>query len=354
MHERGVIHRDIAPDNIILLPDGQMKLIDFGAARSYVGDKSLTVVVKKGFAPVEQYLSKGSTAATDVYALAATIYYCITGRIPPDSAEREYDSAPLPSPTSFGVDITPQQDKALFHALQIQQKERTPSMQAFLDDLSHPKPVYPLPVTHDVKNTYIPDNRNTAGKKRIRIGVAAAVLLAVILIALLFLLRKDPGPEEIPTEPSTAAETEAAMETIAAPETETTSDPTTAAETDATTEPTAVPDTIESGIKDDSSEDNPDVESPSHSPAPSPPQPTDPPASSPPDHNPPAADPPETSPPAHNPTEPPETSPPAHNPPADPEPDIPIGEPEIPETPDPGHNPPVAPEPDPIPWDIME
>ena len=268
MHERGVIHRDIAPDNIILMPDGQMKLIDFGAARSYVGDKSMTVVVKKGFAPVEQYLSKGSTAASDVYALAATIYYCITGKVPPDSAERQYDSAPLPSPSSLGVDITPQQDKALFHALQIQQKERTQSMQAFLDDLSHPKPVYPLPVTHDVKNTYIPDNRNTAGKKRIRIGAAAAVLLAVILIALLFLLRKDPGPEEIPTEASTAAETEAATETTVADWTEDTLETTAETTAPAETEPVIGHQgpNIESGIhdavivspghEDDSSEDD--------------------------------------------------------------------------------------------------
>lgn len=102
MHERGVIQRDIAHDNIVLLPDGQMKLIDIGAARSYVGDKSMTVVVKKGFAPVEQYMSKGSSASTDVYALAATIYYCITGKVPPDFAERQYDDIPLITPSALG------------------------------------------------------------------------------------------------------------------------------------------------------------------------------------------------------------------------------------------------------------
>lgn len=92
MHQRGIIHRDIAPDNIILLPDGRLKLIDFGAARSFVGDSSMTVVVKKGFAPVEQYVSKSSSACTDVYALAATIYYCITGKVPMESAERQYNN----------------------------------------------------------------------------------------------------------------------------------------------------------------------------------------------------------------------------------------------------------------------
>lgn len=135
MHERGVIHRDIAPDNIILLPDGQMKLIDFGSARSYLGDKSMTVVVKKGFAPVEQYMSKGSSASTDVYALAATIYYCITGKVPPDSAERQYDDIPLVAPSVLGVDITATQEKALFHALEVQQKLRIQSVQEFQKEL---------------------------------------------------------------------------------------------------------------------------------------------------------------------------------------------------------------------------
>ena len=128
MHQRGVIHRDIAPDNIILTPDRQMKLIDFGAARSFVGDQSMTVVVKKGFAPVEQYLSKGSTACTDVYALAATIYYCITGTVPMDSAQRQYDGTPLPSPSSLGADILPYQEAALGKALELQPKDRIQSI----------------------------------------------------------------------------------------------------------------------------------------------------------------------------------------------------------------------------------
>ena len=135
MHQRGVIHRDIAPDNIILTRDGQMKLIDFGAARSFVGDQSMTVVVKKGFAPVEQYLSKGSTACTDVYALAATIYYCITGAVPMDSAQRQYDGTPLPPPSALGADILPHQERALEKALEIQAKDRTQSIAELADAL---------------------------------------------------------------------------------------------------------------------------------------------------------------------------------------------------------------------------
>jgi serine/threonine protein kinase len=135
MHRRGVVHRDIAPDNIILLPDGRLKLIDFGAARSYVGDKSMTVVVKKGFAPVEQYMRKGSNASTDVYALAATIYYCITGIVPPDSAERQYGEAVMTAPSALGAVLLPVQEYALEKALELQPKERIQTVAGLKEQL---------------------------------------------------------------------------------------------------------------------------------------------------------------------------------------------------------------------------
>lgn len=135
MHQRGVIHRDIAPDNIILQPDGTLKLIDFGAARSYISGKSMSVVVKKGFAPVEQYLRTGLNASTDVYAIAASIYFCITGIIPPDSAERQYGNISLKSPIVLGADITDAQEKALERALEIQPSMRTQSVSELIHDL---------------------------------------------------------------------------------------------------------------------------------------------------------------------------------------------------------------------------
>ena len=146
MHSRGVVHRDIAPDNIIMLPDERLKLIDFGAARSYVGDKSMTVVVKKGFAPVEQYMRKGSNASTDVYALAATIYYCVTGIIPPDSAERQYGEAELLAPTALGIEVSHGQERVLEKALEIQPKDRTQTIAELARALEQaPKPAPPKP-----------------------------------------------------------------------------------------------------------------------------------------------------------------------------------------------------------------
>ena len=90
VHSMGVLHRDISPDNIFLCGEN-IKLIDFGAARQVMGEasKSLSVILKQGFAPLEQYQRKGKQGPwTDIYALGATIYYALCGRILDDAMSR--------------------------------------------------------------------------------------------------------------------------------------------------------------------------------------------------------------------------------------------------------------------------
>lgn len=93
IHGEECLHRDIAPDNIMLLTDGRPVLLDFGAARRVINDsnQALTVILKPGYAPVEQYAEVPGVrqgAWTDVYALAAVIYFAITRKVPPASVGR--------------------------------------------------------------------------------------------------------------------------------------------------------------------------------------------------------------------------------------------------------------------------
>lgn len=90
-HSANVLHRDITPDNVILCENGDIKLIDFGAARQVVAEYSQTfsVILKPGFAPPEQYRKKGNQGPwTDVYALGTTLYFMLTGDIPEDPSGR--------------------------------------------------------------------------------------------------------------------------------------------------------------------------------------------------------------------------------------------------------------------------
>lgn len=133
VHEYGLIHRDISPDNIMILPGGIMKLLDFGAARDYAseGEKSLSVMLKPGYAPEEQYRTKGKQGPwSDVYAFAATIYKCITGVTPPESMERLRKDE-LKTPSELGITINPQIENALLKGMEVYAEKRYQSMTEF-------------------------------------------------------------------------------------------------------------------------------------------------------------------------------------------------------------------------------
>ncbi len=97
LHKNNFIHRDISPDNIYLSKSGETRLIDFGSVRRYASGKSLTQFVKFNFSPIEQIRDSGSQGPwTDIFALSVTLYYCLTGKLPPKALDRALNDTFIP------------------------------------------------------------------------------------------------------------------------------------------------------------------------------------------------------------------------------------------------------------------
>ncbi|MBA2721583.1 MAG: protein kinase [Methylibium sp.] len=110
LHREQVYHRDVAPDNILLQPDGAAVLLDFGAARLVISDRtqSLTAILKPNFAPIEQYGESSQLLQgpwTDLYSLAAVLHFCLIGRAPVPAALRMLHDE-LPSLLALGDELT--------------------------------------------------------------------------------------------------------------------------------------------------------------------------------------------------------------------------------------------------------
>lgn len=101
LHDDGVFHRDISPDNIVIEPDGHPVLLDFGAARHVIADRSqnLTAILKPSYAPIEQYAEAGGVKQgpwTDFYALGATLHFVMLGKAPPPATARAIEDGMVP------------------------------------------------------------------------------------------------------------------------------------------------------------------------------------------------------------------------------------------------------------------
>ncbi len=135
VHQENIIHRDISPDNIMITRELKAKLIDFGAAKDYGIQKNGPVLLKHGYAPLEQYEPDGQMGPwTDVYSMCASIYYLLTGvRIQAAKERQEADQVKLLQ--VMGVPISEEQDKAIAKGLQIKKEDRYQSIAELYSDI---------------------------------------------------------------------------------------------------------------------------------------------------------------------------------------------------------------------------
>lgn len=174
VHKLNIVHCDISPETIMITDSGEIKLLDFGATRyvTTANSKSLSIILKRGYAPEEQYRSHGVRGPwTDVYALGAVMYQMLTGIVPQEAVERVLADE-LKEPSKLGVDIPENMENALMNALNVYREERTPSAEAFLKELN----------SSEVKRAKTQKKTNKTGKFPLWAKGLAACLVALVVV----------------------------------------------------------------------------------------------------------------------------------------------------------------------------
>lgn len=184
VHEEGLIHRDISPDNIMLAEGkNEIYLIDFGTARStnMADERSLSVYKKSSYTPIEQQSRHGKQGPwTDVYELCATIYYCITGKLIPESLDRVVMDDLIP-PHELRIEIPAHIENVLMKGLAIKMEDRIQSMKELEDGLfdvneKEQNYQYTAPATEVNEDVVI-----TQPKKKKKAGLIIGLIILVIL-----------------------------------------------------------------------------------------------------------------------------------------------------------------------------
>ncbi|MBR2714948.1 MAG: protein kinase [Ruminococcus sp.] len=169
MHNAGVVHRDISPDNVMYMKNGTLRLMDFGSARYYTNDEKLmSVMLKQGYAPEEQYRKNGKQGPwTDIYGMCATMYRCITGKVPDDALDRLYEDN-LKTPSQLGIKIEKSLEAVLMHGLAVHRSNRYTDMNEMMTQTklalntgnSTPKNRdFNAPVFYENKNTHVKNEK---------------------------------------------------------------------------------------------------------------------------------------------------------------------------------------------------
>ena len=141
IHDHHILHRDIKPDNIMITADFKAILIDFGSAREFEQDKTQvhTSMLTHGYAPTEQYTANSRKGSyTDIYAIGATFYFVLTGKVPMESAARLTEQ--MPSPKDLVPEIPEEANRTILKAMQLKAENRHQTVHEFMDDIRNVKP----------------------------------------------------------------------------------------------------------------------------------------------------------------------------------------------------------------------
>lgn len=170
VHKMNLIHRDISPDNIMITTNYEVKILDFGGARDFgsARGRSMSIMLKPGYAPEEQYRTHGEQGPwTDVYALCATMYRCITGQIPPESMERTYQDHLRPV-TDFQPDCPREVNFAICKGLNVYKDDRWQSMEELYDCLYNGRANVQQEDIRDSDNHNGHNNHNNSNNRVVR------------------------------------------------------------------------------------------------------------------------------------------------------------------------------------------
>lgn len=208
IHQNGVLHRDISPDNLLLNERNQLVLVDFGSAKaeSRAFNQSITVTFKRGYTPEEQYLRRGKQGAwSDVYSLCATMYYMLTATEPNEAIERMLQDI-LPSLVKMPeINLEPEQKEAVMNGITVDPEKRIQSMAQLYDAL------YP--------NQEVAENRTNLFQKillypkKVVGGICVCVLLGIGVAGFAFAGWQQKQPEQRVTASKTQPEKRAAATT---------------------------------------------------------------------------------------------------------------------------------------------
>ncbi len=185
LHDQGVYHRDISPDNIMLLKDGSLKVFDFGGARIDTdGHGASAMIIRKiGYSPIEQYSRGKQGPWTDVYALAATLYFCLTRKPPADSTDRAGEIDALEKFDSLNVRVPRNVEKAIYKGLNVKPDDRFQSMSDFQQALYSEKGHTSASFLVDQKEEKRTSAPSSGGSSRSGHKGLIALIIAALLIA---------------------------------------------------------------------------------------------------------------------------------------------------------------------------